>query len=72
MANEYELSYEFAADVRLALSNSFRYYTEGNDLYHKGIDIGLMFERIIKGNEELVLSDRSIAITSLNKKIEKL
>jgi len=71
-SNEYEISYEFAADVRLALSNSFRYYTEGNDLYNKGVEIGLLFEKLMQGNEDLVLSDRSTAITNLNKKIEKL
>jgi hypothetical protein len=68
-ANKYETSYHFAMDVRKIWSNSFRCNAKGSDLHSLTMEASALFEQLIEGNEQLVLSDKKDVIHNLHQKI---
>jgi len=71
-SGEYETGYQFAMDMRLIWSNSFYYNANGSELYHMTMTLSTEFEKLMKGNESLVLVDKKDIIQDLYKKLEKL
>mmetsp|Transcript_13563 Transcript_13563/g.25590 ORF Transcript_13563/g.25590 Transcript_13563/m.25590 type:complete len:411 (-) Transcript_13563:889-2121(-) len=70
--NEYETAYQFAMDVRKIWSNSFRFNAKGSDLYSMTMEISAMFEKLIEGNEQLVLNDKKDVLHDLYRKVERM
>ncbi|CAG9327205.1 unnamed protein product [Blepharisma stoltei] len=54
--NKYEIGYQFASDMRLLWSNSFLYNKRGSELYQITLVLSSVFEKLMRGNESLVLS----------------
>mmetsp|Transcript_18375 Transcript_18375/g.33018 ORF Transcript_18375/g.33018 Transcript_18375/m.33018 type:complete len:416 (-) Transcript_18375:832-2079(-) len=69
---DYETAYQFAMDVRKIWSNSFRYNAKGSELYSMTMEISDQFEKLIEGNEQLILSDKKDALHDLYRKVEKM
>ena len=69
---EYDNSYQFAADMRKIWNNSFKMNADGSDIYHMTLELSALFERLIKGKENIVINDKKDAITDLSKKLEKM
>mmetsp|Transcript_368 Transcript_368/g.396 ORF Transcript_368/g.396 Transcript_368/m.396 type:complete len:418 (-) Transcript_368:34-1287(-) len=69
---EYESGYQFAMDIRLIWSNSFFYNAKGSDLYHMTMELSSLFEKLMKGNESLILVEKQDIVQDLYRKIEKL
>lgn len=69
---DYESGYQFAMDVRLIWSNSFYYNAKGSDLYHMTMELSSLFEKLMKGNESLILVEKQDIVQDLYRKLEKL
>lgn len=59
-------------DVRLIWSNSFYYNAKGSDLYHMTMELSTLFEKLMKGNESLILVEKQDIVQDLYRKLEKL
>ncbi|CAG9331919.1 BRDT_8 [Blepharisma stoltei] len=70
--NKYETGYQFAIDMRLLWSNSFLYYAKGSDTYHMTVELSSLFEKLIKGNESLVLTGKKDIVKDLYHQVETL
>lgn len=70
--NEYETGYQFASHMRLIWSNSFFYNSNNSQLYPATMDLSILFEKLMKGNEGLILSGKKDIVSDLHKKIDKL
>jgi hypothetical protein len=69
---DYETGFLFAMDVRKIWSNSFRYNANGSDLYSMTMEISGLFEKLIAGCEQLILSDKKDVLTDLYRKVERM
>mmetsp|Transcript_13350 Transcript_13350/g.19489 ORF Transcript_13350/g.19489 Transcript_13350/m.19489 type:complete len:416 (+) Transcript_13350:19-1266(+) len=69
---EYDTAFQFAMDMRKIWSNSFYYNAKGSDLYHMTMELSSLFEKLMKGNESLILSDKKDVVQDLYRKLEKL
>lgn len=69
---DYETAFHFAMDVRKIWNNSFYYNANDIVLYQMTLEMSLLFEHCIKGNENLVLTDQKEIVQELNNKIRKL
>jgi len=64
-SGEYATSYQFAMKMRLIWSNSFYYNANGSELYHMTMALSSEFEKLMKGNENLVLTEQRNLIQEL-------
>ena len=69
---EYETGYQFAFHMRLIWSNSFFYNSNNSQLYSATMELSTFFEKIMKGNEGLILGEKKDLVNELHKKIDKL
>ena len=69
---EYDNSYQFAADMRKIWNNSFQTNSDGSDIYLMTLELSALFEKLIKGKENIVINDKKDAISDLSKKLEKM
>ena len=68
--NEYETGYQFALDMRSIWSNSFYYNSNNANLYSSTMELSILFEKLMKGNEHLVLGGKNGIINDIPKKID--
>ena len=69
---EYETGYQFAFHMRLIWSNSFFYNSNNSQLYSATMELSIFFEKLMKGNEGLILGEKKDIVNDLHKKIDKL
>ncbi|OMJ95558.1 hypothetical protein SteCoe_969 [Stentor coeruleus] len=67
---EFETGYQFALDIRQIWNNSFFYNSGKQDVYSATLELSMFFEKIMKGNDDVILTDQKVMPLD-QKKIEK-
>ena len=69
---EYETAFQFAMDMRKIWSNSFYYNAKGSEMFQVTMELSSHFEKLMRGNEHLVLKEKKDIVSDLYRKVEKL
>ena len=69
---EYTSAYQFALDVRTIWDNSFCYNPRSTDLFAMTCEMSAMFEKLMKGNENLSLVEGKDEVQNLHRQVDKL
>lgn len=57
---EFETGYQFALDIRQIWNNSFFYNSGKQDVYSATLELSMFFEKIMKGNDDVILKDQKV------------
>lgn len=71
-SGEYETGYQFALDMRSIWTNSFFHNSNVSEIYSATMELSTYFEKLMKGNEDVIVGEKKNLVQDLYRKIDKL